>query len=302
MNAREFNTLLAEAGELNLMLTATPEQFALNRMSLKSRLNEINGLLSMYPQGARRPARSKITFRGKPVVGSHGIFADFGAEAVSKFTDAVSMWAASLSAPLQQTGPIPNRDQNRILITNVALGSFGFELEEDLTQGEVQTGESSAVENALESIHELLESTIGTDDQLSEIVSEVDGRVVAKMREYLEIVAKAEAVCAFEYRDRVFSYKDVDQVRRSADRLRDDNVHTEIKTFRGTFEGAIPNRRAFEFKLADSNDVIYGKVDSAVENVDKINDIRHKQLEIQLRAKWVGAGKPRFTLMEIPEL
>ncbi len=27
-------------------------------------------------------------------------------------------------------GPIPNRDQNQLLITNTAVGSFGFELEE----------------------------------------------------------------------------------------------------------------------------------------------------------------------------
>ena len=44
--------------------------------------------------------RQSLTFNGLPVIGSHGIFADFGMKAVSSFTDAVATVAASLSAPL----------------------------------------------------------------------------------------------------------------------------------------------------------------------------------------------------------
>ena len=42
-----------------------------------------------------------MTFRGKPVVGTYGIFADFGVSAVSKFIDAVAD-AAPLNSLLGQ--------------------------------------------------------------------------------------------------------------------------------------------------------------------------------------------------------
>ena len=57
--------------------------------------------------------------------------------------------AVSLSRPLAAMGPIRNREQHQLVITNMALGSFGFELEE-YPVGQLPLKEASPVAQALE--------------------------------------------------------------------------------------------------------------------------------------------------------
>ncbi len=143
------------------------------------------------PADGRSPARARLTFNGLPVIGSHSIFADFGMKAVSSFTDAVATVAASLSAPLAAMGPIPNRDQNQLLITNTAVGSFGFELEEYRAQELLD--DESAVAVALDLTQSLLQATLGQDDEL----------------------ADNEAICTLQYGDKAMRFVDPGQVRRN---------------------------------------------------------------------------------------
>jgi hypothetical protein len=65
-----------------------------------------------------------LTFNGKPVVSGYGIFADFGAKAVTRYTDAIATFATSRETALSVRGPIPHREENRLLITNIAVGSL----------------------------------------------------------------------------------------------------------------------------------------------------------------------------------
>jgi len=129
MNNEDRQHLLAERTFLQRLLAKTPATARLTRMSDEARLRKVEAQLAALPADERTPARARLTFDGVPVIRSHGIFADFGMKAVSSFTEAVASVAASLSAPLAAMGPIPNRDQNQLLITSTAVGSFGFELE-----------------------------------------------------------------------------------------------------------------------------------------------------------------------------
>lgn len=130
MNHEDRQHLLAERSFLLRIVAKTPEKAALTRMSDQARLRKIEARLAEPPAQHKASARARITFDGAPVVASHGIFVEFGMKAMNSFAEAVASTAASLSAPLAAVGPIPNRDQNQLLITNTAAGSFGFELEE----------------------------------------------------------------------------------------------------------------------------------------------------------------------------
>ena len=122
---------------------------------VQSRL-DVESELSSVAAPNREPARARLTFRGRPVVGQHGIFAEFGAKATSAFADAVAKVAAGLSGPLASMGPIPNRDESRLLITGTALGSFGFELEEMPIGDQLDFGEDTSPGKALELTQNLL--------------------------------------------------------------------------------------------------------------------------------------------------
>jgi hypothetical protein len=235
------------------------------------------------------------------VVGSHGVFAEFGAAAISKFNDAVATVAASLSAPLAATGPIPNREQNQLLITRTAIGSFGFELEEYQSAQLPLVEGPSALEQALEQAQSLLQGTLGSDDELADSVTGTDPRAIGAVRAFLDTLTNAEATCALEFRERVVRFSDVGQVRRSLERLSQENLHEEEQWLEGEFQGVLPKRRTFEFQPSDREEIVIGKVGANIPNAGTLNEILHRRVRIRVMTTRVGNGRPRYVLLEQPE-
>ena len=300
MNPEERKHLLTEKTTLRQLFDETPERNVLDRGSLEARLEEVESLLSADETDVREPARVRITFRGKPVVRSHGIFARFGLKATQEFANAVTMLAAAMSMPLAGVGPIPGKDQNELLITRTAMGSFGFELEEYQEQP-LLLDEDSAVALALEQSRELLEGTVGTDDELTDAVAGIDPRVMVAFRGFLETVANSEAICTVQYRRRRVAFKDVQQVKRGAERLVQENIHEQEESIKGEFQGVLPKRRTFEFKRANEDAVIHGRIGAEIENPDLLNQHLHEQTTIALTATRLGRGRPKYVLKAEPQ-
>lgn len=300
MNNEDRLHLLAEQTFLRRDLSETPEAARLTRMSIEARLRKVDAELAALPVDERAPARARLTFDGVPVIRSHGIFADFGMKAVSSFTEAVASVAASLTAPLAAMGPIPNRDQNQLLITNTAVGSFGFELEEYRAE-QLALEDSSPVATALERTQALLQSTLGDDEALADIASETDPRALDKVRTFLKVLVDNSAVCALQYGGHGVRFTDVGQVSRSLARLAADNLHESEEQLRGEFVGVLPNSRSFEFRLASDGQFIRGKVSPRVQNVDAINEHLHSPVQINVTRTQVGNGRPRYLLTQMPQ-
>lgn len=299
MNRGDYLHLLGEKTALERMLAETPEDDVLDRASLAARLKGIELAMIEAKPHEREPARVRLTFRGKPVIGSHGIFAEFGMKAVNGFTESVTAMAASLLAPLAAMGPIPNRDQHQLLITNTALGSFGFELEEHRV-GQLSLGDGSAVAQALERTQSLLRGTQGTDDELADSAADADRRALDKVRAFLQVLADNDAVCTVQFGEGTVSFSDVGQVRTSIDRLSQENLQEGLEVHRGELQGVLPKARIFEFKLADSSQVIRGKVSPSLGDPDVLNRTLHQPTVIKVAVTRVGGGRPRYVLLEVP--
>ncbi len=300
MNNEDRLHLLAEQTFLRRDLSETPETARLTRMSIEARLRKVDAELAALPIDERAPARARLTFDGVPVIRSHGIFADFGMKAVSSFTEAVASIAASLTAPLAAMGPIPNRDQNQLLITSTAVGSFGFELEEYRAE-QLALEDSSPVATALERTQALLQSTLGDDEALADIASETDPRALDKVRTFLRVLADNSAVCALQYGGGGVRFTNVGQVSRSLARLAADNLHESEEQLRGEFIGVLPNSRSFEFRLTSDQQIIRGKVSPRLQNVDEINGHLHQAVQIEVTRTQVGNGRPRYLLTQMPQ-
>ena len=300
MNRLEHNQLLAERSALERMITDTPEEDLIDLRGLRARLDFVKRELGEHQVDSWLPTKARLTFRGRPVAGSHGIFAEFGMTATKGFTDAVSMLAAWLDVPLAATGPIPNRAQNQLIITSTAVGSFGFELEEhreDLLPPE----DDSALAQALAQTLELLQSAAsGSDDELTDAASGQDERVVSAVRKFLKTLIDNEAVCAVMVGEKLFSFSDVGAVRRSWERLGQDNLHEVPKTLVGVFEGVLPRRRTFEFKLWETGDIISGKIGAGITAPAAINQHLYEQASIHVMETRVGLGHPRYVLTNLP--
>ena len=301
MTRHDLVQLLAEQTALKRMIESTPMEDALDRGSLTARLEEVEYQIKKAKLTEREPARARITFNGRPVVGSYGIFADFGTKIIGAFNEAVTSVAASLSGGLAATGPIPNREQNQLLITNTALGSFGFDLEE-YRSDQSMTDETSKLNLAIECTQHLLQGSIEADDELlADTASELDQRALDKVRAFISALADNEAVCALEYRNQVFRFSDVGQVRRSLERLGHDNLREDEQVLIGEFQGVLPRRRTFEFKIAGTDEFIVGKVSPNIEDVDQINQHLHRQVEVRTMVTRVGDGRPRYLLLDLPQ-
>ena len=259
MNDERRQHLLAERAFLERMLAKTPEKATFTRISDQARLRKVQTQLTELPVDPKVPTRARITFDGAPVVRGHGIFVEFGAKAMSSFTEAVSSIAASLSAPLAPVGLIPNREQSQLLITNTVVGSFGFELEAHCMEHSGPDHESP-VAIALDRTETLLACTLEGDDELADIASEIDPRALEKVRTFLRVLADNGAVCTLQCGNQSMRFTDVEQVKRSLARLAADNLHESAEQLQGQFLGVLPKSRRFEFKLAHTGQIIRGKI------------------------------------------
>lgn len=303
MTRNELIQLLAERAELERMLAHIPADQAIDRLGLESRLLEVKDHLGPDPKPGPEPARARVTFRGQPVVGSHGIFAGFGAAAMKSFTEVVTAMAAShVTGPLKPKGPIPNREEHQLLITSTVPGSFGFEVEEHQEEPPLE-GDSSSVAVALEKTQAILEKTRDSnDDELAEALSETDRRTLNAVRNFLKVMVEAEASCGLEYRERMIQFSDPGEVRRSLNRLGEQNVRETTVPLTGRVLGVIPVHRTFEFELEQEKRVITSQVGPAIEDADILNDILKKRVKITVMETRVGSGRPRYVLTAPPEM
>ncbi len=297
----DYLTVASEIRELENLLAAIPEGNVIERMSLESRLESAKAALAGLPQQFAPKAR--LTFRGKPVFGSHGIAADFGGKAAGAFSDAFAAVAAGLSEGLRYMGPIPNRDKNQLLITGTAIGSFGFEFELPATEPSLFP-EAEKAQEAMTKIEALFRlAAEGSDDEVAEVIEEVHPRAVKKVHDFLELLVQQQAWCGLEFADRFFRYADFEQIMASCERLKDDNIQEREETYRGEFQGVLPSARTFEFRLADQEGLIKGKVDLGIDDPDVLNRVwLHKPVTVKLNVMQVGQGRPRLTLMTLDDL
>jgi hypothetical protein len=287
MNRNEYLHLSAELLFLEKQL-AKPGLSKLSTMSIHSRIAEAKSSLEANSQHTHQPAKVIITYRGAPVLGAHGVLAEFGTAATQAFSEAIATIAASISGTLADKGPLPNRSNNQLLITGTALGSFGFELEA-----------ATSVSQAIDLMTELLEATTKSDEELSEPVSRLADRALSSVADFLGKLSSYDACCSLTTLTRQFQFVDSEQVRQSKARLSLDNIKETTETFTGEFIGALPGKRAFEFRTADGL-VIYGGIPRQIPDPGAVNLNLYKTYDIRLSARRIGSSKPRYILQRFP--
>lgn len=297
MNRDERALLLSELTTLRGLLEQTPAEDVLDRASIESRMRMVQSALDSNPPDERAPARVRLTFRGRPVVGSRGIFATFGAAATQAFAEVVAKAAAGMTAPLAQSGPVPNREEHELLITGTALGSFGFELEEH-REAPLLVGETNLAA-ALEQTCQLFAAATRDDEQLADAVSAMDRRAVLAAKTFLETLASSEAHCAIECEGHTVVFDSVDDVRRGAARLADSNLRAQERTLLGAFLGVLPFARTFEFRVGESDEVIRGKVGPEIADAAMLKPRLDEPLAIRVTETRIGTGRPRYVLRGI---
>lgn len=302
MSSHSIAALQSEINELEMILVNIPGDAVMDRFSFEQRLARAKAELEKLQVPGQAVESLRLTFRGSPVSGSRGIYADFSGKASSAFADAYSAILAGLNSTLNYTGPIPEKTKRPLLITGTAIGSFGFEIE--LPVDKDLFAEYSGADDAIEKFKKLLRvSAEGTDDEIAEIVQDIHPRAVRKVADFLEVLHQSNAWCGLEFREDYFKYSDLDQLKISEDRLRAENIKEGPETYVGEFQGVLPASRTFEFSIADEHIILRGKIDKGINDPDVLN---RNWLHLPVRATFdvlqVGQGRPRFTLASLDQL
>lgn len=310
MNHDEYLSLTSEVNELKAILAKIPQNRVVDRRSFETRLKNALGILSEISPSLL-PKKVRLTFRGNPVFGSHGIVAEFASKASASFTDAFSAIVASINDNLRYMGPIPDKQKNQLIITGTAIGSFGFEYElpppnagVDPAQPEMNFGATQNTEVAMQKLEKLFRvASEGNDDDLSELVDEIHPRAVKKVAEFLTYISDQNAWCGLDFNDSIFRFAGSNQVRNSAKRLNSDNIRDTTEEFSGRFDGTLPTGRTFEFKPVDQNGILRGKIGPDIEDSHVINrEYLGKLASVTLNVIQVGQGRPRYTLAQLEDI
>jgi len=294
MNRRHYEWLRSGLGELDRLLEMMPEDAVISRMSLESERAKIAAELAAFTVPARWPATAQLTFNGDPVEGRRGIDAAFAHHALGKYEVAVTTAGASIVGPLKDKGPIPNRDNYRLLITNVATGSFGFEIEEaNPTDGP----DPSPTECGIEQVHTLIKASAATDGDDDDTIAAAHPRVLSNVHGFLKTVADNRAICSLVFNGDRLGFRDTAQVRRSLANLNPANIRVEQREFIGYFLGYLPESRRAEFVNDETGELLSGKVAASVRDADGINYTLEQIFKLRVRIRMGTTGKPSYTII-----
>jgi len=297
MNRTELTFLRAEKNSLLQLIEETPNDAVITLGSLQARLEEVDSFLDKYST-QQLPFEGRITFREKPVLGSHAIDSAFTSKILDVFSSMIAAKASSYQGELNSSGKIANRDAYRLNITGTTAGSFGFVLEENPTDQERMNGRPSPVESAITDCIEFFNVLQNNDEEeLANIIDQTDNRVLGYIRTFMNYLIKSKATCALESGLRSFRFNSVSEIQNSFQRIKKDNIRELEQDFIGEFIGCLPSERKFDLRPNDAPySTLTGKISIEIDNVDEIAQNFNKFVKIHVLAKQVGNGPIRYLL------
>ena len=268
MDRNEYFSLMSEKNTLAGLIEKTPDalEYRLQKMSLSSRLNKIECKLKNINQDfLYSPSPLKITFRGAPVLGTTGISSLFGTSAVKLLTDAINGIIKSLHF---------GRSENaNLMITGIAKGSFGFILE-DLGNQSISfiPEDEKSTYIAINKLQDVLNAASNSDKtELLENIIDLDLNTINKIKDFVEVLDKNEAICSMNFSDNLFSFKNFNDVKTALYHLDIAKKHDENEVLNVMFLGVLPNKRKCEFKLKDDDNIYVANIDKNINDPEIIN-------------------------------
>ena len=202
------------------------------------------------------PAGVALFFGGRPVVGSHGIKAAFGAQAVGRFQKLVSQrYAALETGPLSTKGRVPLSEETQLLVTDVVRGSFGFVLQAPRPS----IGDATLKEVVGEVANTLSRMSAEDEALFDEASARVDERQLGALREFFKLLDDEGASLRIVEGERDFELTSpaVQRARLRADAL---VLEDRTETLEGEIVGWAEFSLRFEMKPHGGDAVVTGTV------------------------------------------
>lgn len=297
MDRNEYFSLMSEKNTLVRLIQKTPDtiEFKLQKMSLNSRLIKIeNKLKNINKDFLYSASQLKITFRGVPVLGTTGISSIFGTNAIKALTDAINSILKSLY--------LGKSENANLMITGIAKGSFGFVME-DLGNHSLSliTEDDKSTNIAINKFQEILNFAINSDaTELIENLIELDLNSINKIKDFVEILDKNDAVCAINFNNHSFSFKNKNEVKTALSHLDIAKKLDEDVELNVMFLGVLPNKRKCEFRLKDDDNVYVASIDKKIKDPELINKHLGSYTNVFFKTSQIENKPKKYLLLDIP--
>ena len=177
----ELDTLNAEISSLDFLISERVDDDPIGANQFLKRKKKLLEKDAAIQENASALASVGLFFGGSPVFGSKGIDSHFASSILNIFQAIVNKRYAFLeTGALSSRGPVPNSNNAKLMITDVARGSFGFILEENPKE-------------VLADVETELKHVVDDENIFTEVFEELDDRTLIDVRAFYEELASAKA-------------------------------------------------------------------------------------------------------------
>ena len=225
-------------------------------VSFAEREQELQEKIAALPLG-NKEARTILFFSGEPVQGSMGIDASFASRVLEPFQNMVMAdYADRWHGVVGSRGRRAGETESRLLLTGLPRGSFGLEL---TRADNDELFEEGQLADTLAHVTRLVEAAARSDEDFAAELDETAPRVIQKLREFLEVIAKGKAGLRLESGDFRCTMNPI-QAGEAFNRVASTITKSEDEKIVGAFEGVLLGDWKFNL-ITDEGHQIGGKID-----------------------------------------
>lgn len=292
-----------------LLADASQDDDPIGQHQFGQLVHELEDKLAGMPQAiAQAPAGVALFFGGRPVVGSHGIHADFSSKAIERFQTIVSQrYAAQELGPLASKGRVPLKDATHLLVTDVVRGSFGFVLQAAAPEDETQ-GMGTSLKAVVDKVADAISRIAAQDEALFDgALSEIDERQKNALTDFFKLLDTEGATMRIVEGERDFEL-DRASVQRARRRVEQLQIVDRTQEFSGQVVGWGDYSGKFELLRHDTRDVIQGTVAAnALERASAEGlELYHKHVRASMKVREINARnravKTSYTLLSLAQI
>ena len=225
-------------------------------VALAERELELQAKIAALPLG-HKEARTILFFSGEPVQGSLGIDVSFAGRVLEPFQNMVMAdYADRWHGVVGSRGKRAGEAQSRLLLTGLPRGSFGLEL----TRAENdELFEEDQLADTLAHVTRLVDAAAKSDEDFAAELDATAPRVVQKLREFLDVIAKGKAGLRLETGDFRCVMNPI-QANEAFNRVAATITKSNDEKIPGVFEGVLLGDWKFNL-ITDAGHQISGKID-----------------------------------------
>lgn len=250
-------------------------------VALAQRERELQEKIDALPLG-NKEARTVLFFTGEPVQGSLGIDASFAGRVLEPFQNMVMAdYADRWHGVVGSRGRRAGEAQSRLMLTGLPRGSFGLEL---TRADHDELFEEGQLADTLAHITRLVEAAARSDEDFAAQLDETAPRVIQKLREFLEVIAKGKAGLRLESGDFRCAMDPI-QASEAFNRVAATITTPDDVKLTGLFEGVLLGDWKFNF-VTDEGHQVGGKIDQNLTE-EQVIELNRKFFNERCRASLV---------------